>query len=1377
MRGWALAGSRSRRSALLFASSLLLAVAPVVARPPIHASAAAVPTPTPPQPEIATYAGTPIGGDPLAVAQQPFGVAASGRFTYVADPTNHVVRILVDNVHASELPFAGNGGVSVEGDGNDPSQAQLAGPYAVAAGRISQVGQQITGFDVYIADTFGHKVRRVSITIPLADAPVGTNTATITTVAGDGSFGFSGDGGAATAAQLNSPYGVAWDGVSNTVYIADTLNDRIRAVGPDGLISTVVGAGAPAKPLQIALNRPRGLAIDGAGRLYIADTGNDVVRLYDPGPFDSQTGFRHGAGTLTTVAGDGTAGFMDAAPAVKGRFRQPTSLALDAAGNLYIADTGNNVVREVSRDGRLQTIAGTGTAGYGGDDGPATGAQLSAPFGVAVRGDGDLVVADTGNNDLRVVDALPAADGTRHIHRVAGNGTASFAGDGRKPADAQFAGPSSILSYLAAGPPATGSPAPQTEGARFVVDTFNDAVRGFTTFSKVSTFLGQGGVPGSLDTGHAQLNEPMSAALNASGTALYVADTFNNRVLRLDLNTNRVTTVASGLSYPMGVAVDVQNNLYIADTYDDVIKRVDPSGATAVVAGTGQLGYAGDGGAATSADLYFPAGISVSQSTPPTLYIADSFNHRVRVVTPDQKISTLAGNGTPGLQDGVAASSAELNRPWATALNSSGLFIADFLNHRVRLVDTSTNTIGTVAGVGTSGLLGDLGRATQAEVDGPRAVSPIGDSGAVLVADSFNDRVRWVGVTQAGVYRSQVNFQPQNLDSKSQAQTVTLSSVGSGLLVVGSIGLDPTSDFQVDPSADSCSKERLEPGVSCTFAVAFQPLKPGQRNTTLAIPDDAAPNPQAVQLSGEATAPVATFGSTSVVLHQKQGGIADPAVLTLRNTGDGALVINSITVDGSGFAQSNDCPPSLLPQAFCSITISMDQIPTGSRNGLLTLLDNVPGGAQHIPILGAVIAPTVSLSPAGVSFSQNVGGSSPPTMVQLVNTGAGPLTISAMKAKGNPDFGLSSNCPTVVAPQASCMIAVTFTPSGTGQEDATIALADDASDSPQSVPLVGFGTMPSATFQPHQMNFAENLPDGTRSQRLTLRNAGDGPLTIGSVGISGPFQQTNNCPRQVAPQESCVITVSFAPSATGTFTGALMITDDADSVAGSQQRVGLTGVAVAPAVALFPTVVAPDVNVGGAPTYVTVSLRNSGDGNLTMFAVRLADGSGDYNLAANSCVGVILPQDTCAVTIGFMPHQAGQRPASLVFTDNARGSPQVVELRGVGTGPVATLSAGTVTLGPAAIGTTTTPQVVTLTNTGTGPLTLTGTVLDRSTPDWRDFAYGTNCPIVLAAHASCTLSITFTPTAPGRMEHSALLVSDNSVNGPQQVISLSGQGS
>src|SRR5437763_12814899 len=168
----------------------------IVLSPPLAVQAAA---PVPGRPELATYAGAPAAGKPTDVAQQPFGLAVFGRYTFVADPVNHVVRLLIDN---SEVAFAGAGSLAVAGDGADPAKAQLAGPYAVAIGQITQVGYQVTGFDVYIADTFGHQVRKATVTIPPIDSPSGSPPAVITRIAGTGGFGFSGDHVLATAATL-----------------------------------------------------------------------------------------------------------------------------------------------------------------------------------------------------------------------------------------------------------------------------------------------------------------------------------------------------------------------------------------------------------------------------------------------------------------------------------------------------------------------------------------------------------------------------------------------------------------------------------------------------------------------------------------------------------------------------------------------------------------------------------------------------------------------------------------------------------------------------------------------------------------------------------------------------------------------------------------------------------------------------------------------------------------------------------------------------------------------------------------------------------------------------------------------------------------------
>ena len=248
-------------------------------------------------------------------------------------------------------------------------------------------------------------------------------------MAGTGTATFGGDGGPAVDAQVSDPYGVALDGAGN-LYIADTGSHRIRKVNSAGVISTVAGNGTrgsggdggPAVDAQLQL--PLGVAADGAGNLYIADFHNHRIRKVDA------------AGDISTVAGTGAAGYGgDGGQAVNAQLNYPTDVALDGAGNLYIADGSNNRVRKVNSAGVISTVAGNGAAGYGGDGGQATAAQLDSPHGVAADGAGNLYVADLNNQRIRKVNAAGV------ITTVAGTGTRGSDGDGGPAAAAQLGRP------------------------------------------------------------------------------------------------------------------------------------------------------------------------------------------------------------------------------------------------------------------------------------------------------------------------------------------------------------------------------------------------------------------------------------------------------------------------------------------------------------------------------------------------------------------------------------------------------------------------------------------------------------------------------------------------------------------------------------------------------------------------------------------------------------------------------------------------------------------------------------------------------------------------------------------------------------------------
>ncbi len=332
---------------------------------------------------------------------------------------------------------------------------------------------------------------------------------TISTVAGTGAAGFAGDGGAASAAQLNVPWGVLVDSSGN-LYIADQLNDRIRKISTDGSITTAVGSGtsgfagdgAGAGSAQISF--PTGLAISGSGNLYFSDTGNHRVRMVSAG------------GTISTVAGNGTASYeQDGVAATSTTLNTPLGLALDSAGNLYIADSYNHRIREVVTGGNISTVAGSGTEGFGGDDGAAIYAALNYPQGIAFDAAGNLYIADTFNHRIRKV----ATDGT--ITTVAGNGVAGYSGDGGPAVQAELNYPKSVV--------------PDAAGNLYIADAFNSRIRRVSPDGTIATIAGNGRFGDVADAGDATkavLRFPFSVAVDPSGK-LYFSDAQNSRVRML----------------------------------------------------------------------------------------------------------------------------------------------------------------------------------------------------------------------------------------------------------------------------------------------------------------------------------------------------------------------------------------------------------------------------------------------------------------------------------------------------------------------------------------------------------------------------------------------------------------------------------------------------------------------------------------------------------------------------------------------------------------------------------------------------------------------------------------------------------------------------
>jgi len=493
-------------------------------------------------------------------------------------------------------------------------------------------------------------------------------------------------------------------------------------LGQSYVIQTIAG-GSPAPATAAAANT----AIGYPGRVAIGPNGTVYFTALN-------SVFQLASGTITRIAGNGRAGYSgDNGPATSAQLNHPQGMAFDSSGDIYIADTENNVVRMVDPTGVITTIAGTGKPGMGGDYGPPLQATLDLPTAVAVDSSGYVYICDSANNTIRRV-----ANGV--IQPYLGNYIPGFAGD--TTSVISMTDPTDIFF--------------DTSGNLWIADYGNGRIREFGTDDIVATVVGggttytEGGFP--LATA---LAGPHSVAVDGAGN-IYIADADDNRVFLVSAKTNRITTLAgtgaygfSGdggqgnaatLNMPTSLAVDATGNVYLVDLYNARIRVVSSNGVITTLAGNGAVSYSGDGGAAQNAIMSQPQAVAYSASG---LYIADTNNQRVRQIGLDGTISTVVGNGTAGFSgDAGAASSAELAYPSALAVDASGfLYIADSGNQRVRKV--VNGTISTIAGNGSTGYSGDGGSATSASLNSPSGLA-VDSSGDVYISDYGNNVVRMV---------------------------------------------------------------------------------------------------------------------------------------------------------------------------------------------------------------------------------------------------------------------------------------------------------------------------------------------------------------------------------------------------------------------------------------------------------------------------------------------------------------------------------------------------------------------------------------------------------------------------------------------------------
>lgn len=691
---------------------------------------------------------------------------------------------------------SGGGYIDAEG-----TAARFSSPHGVV---VDAAG------NLFVSDRGNHVIRRVT---PAGD---------VSTFAGQAGVSGSTDG-TGVAARFLFPSGLAFDPASGMLFVADSGNHTIRRITPAGDVTTWAGSATRSGEVDGAggaarFSFPQGLAVDASGFVWVADTGNDTIRRIV------------GANaTVTTFAGS-FEGWNDGV-GTAARFDSPFDVAVDSAGDLYVVDSGNHVIRKVTREGLVSTMAGEPYEA-GRVDATGTAARFDSPWGIDVAPNGDIYVADSSNDTIRKITrsgVVTTVAGSGAYGRTNAVGTqASFAfptglaidrgvifvADRQNHAIRRIAVSLQVTTFAGATPSngtadGVGTSArfhyPQNAafdraGNLYVADTAS-TIRKITPDGVVSTFAGAPGTPGSTDGSRAEarFRFPSGVAVDATDN-VWVADTSNHTIRKI--TPDGVVTTVAGLvgtagkadgvgtqarfNYPWALAFDSPGNLYIADAYNHLVRIMDPSGVVTVFAGTGSQGNL-DRDALTSGFRY-PISIAVDGNR--NVYVADFGNHTIRKITPSGKVSTLAGSAlSSGNADGTAAA-ARFDNPYGVAVDANGtVWVADTDNHELRRI-AANGVVTTVAGV--SGTPGNVdGSSTSSRFFYPQGVT-VAPDGSIFVVDTYNQNIRRAALTPPSIL--QFSAAPQTVR---RGDTVTLSwqtsdattvTIDNGIGTVGATG-------------------------------------------------------------------------------------------------------------------------------------------------------------------------------------------------------------------------------------------------------------------------------------------------------------------------------------------------------------------------------------------------------------------------------------------------------------------------------------------------------------------------------------------------------------------------------------------------------------
>lgn len=979
---------------------------------------------------------------------------------FIAETGDSVIREIDGSTGVITIVAGLPGQTGFQGDGGLAVNALLYNPAGVS---VDNNG------NLLIADTGNQVVRRVDMTTGIINTIAGTGTVSAcvtstgggtstggttgicgtsgTSGTGGGTYGYAGDGGAATSALLDNPYRATADAAGN-VYIADYSNHAIRKVdAKTGIITTFAGQGAPGyqgdsgQASAAYLYDPSDVEFDPAGNMLIAEYGNGVVRKINmkTGIISTVAGIGGNnialavppaVATNTTPCAAAADNIGDNCPATQAVFDRPRSAVGDAQGNIYIADSGNYLVRMVNaRTGNVSIIAGTGIEGESGDGNIGIDAEVSGVYGVALDLRGNLLVADTANDVIRKLTLNESFPNTNAGSTSSFQNLHLISNQAVTPAIAQLNTTEFKLNTLScglnvqlqAGLPCSAAIAfkPVQAGlqtAQFAVaDTNNNAIAiGIYGFGNapVASFYNQGTI----------------VTIAGNGTA-------GNQ------GGNGTQASAALVKAPRGGVVDSRGNIYFADSANNLVRKISPTGGIVTLAGTGTAGYTGDGGAATAAELNAPSKVVVDAAG--NLYIADTGNNVIRYVNvATGQISTAAGNGTAGYTgDSGPAASAELNKPQGLAVDLTGnVYVADTGNNVIRYFGLGGG-INTITGTGNAGYSGDGGNAYGAQLSSPQAVA-LDLQGDIYIADTGNDVVRVITA-------------PTNTITTFAGQQGTAVNAGDGGSALAATLNTPT-DVAFDPAGDlyiaAGGQVRQVNGSGMIGTIAgtggtgsYSGDGGPAANAVIPAPAsnlmvDSSGNLYIVDTTGNRLLKVAGGSPATLNLGtQTPGSNSAAQVVTLENTGTTPMTLSAISTSPGFTVQtgaSTACSTSFPVPAGGSCTISVVFNPastvSGPVTGTLTITDNalnVSGTSQTVPLLGTaqtVGSTTTTLSAAAstivygtsTTVTATVAGAGNPTgsIAFTVNgTTIGSAALSSGKASITIPKSLSAGPATVTA--------------------------------------------------------------------------------------------------------------------------------------------------------------------------------------------------------------------------------------------------------------------------------------------------------------------------------------------------------------------------